>query len=388
MPPRVNAGPRPLGSDAMKTRLARQALSEALTAVAAVTGGRTTKPILGCVRLEVSGTRLELCGTDGEVALRVGITTIASDRPGVAVLPTDRLLGIIRELDDVEVMLDADDKACTIRGDGSEFKIFGMSAADFPPVPQMTGEPELVLAGSELRRMVALTSYAAARESSRYAINGVLWDRRGKRLFMVATDGRRLARAGGTLREARGADFQLIVPSKALGVVERVFAPPKAEEDWTVEVRVLPNQIILRSGDRVIASALVEGNFPKYEDVIPKESSRHAKLETGEFHAAIRRAALLTTEDSRAVRLSFGPERLVITASSPEQGEARVEVPVQYTGEPLDIGFNPAFVADALKVLPYREVLIDMQESARPGVLSGGDANEFLYVLMPVALTP
>ncbi|MBN2445675.1 MAG: DNA polymerase III subunit beta, partial [Phycisphaerae bacterium] len=254
--------------------------------------------------------------------------------------------------------------------------------------PDFEGEPDLTIAGDELRRMIALTAYAAARETSRYAINGVLWDKRGKKMFMVATDGRRLARAGGTLQGgARGADFQLIVPSKALSVFERVFQPGRGAEGWEVEVRVLPNQVVLRSGDRVLSSALVEGNFPKYEDVIPKDNDKCAHMGREELNRAIRRAALLTTEDSRAVRLSFEPGKLVVYANSPEQGEARIELPVTYDGEPVEIGFNPNFVNDALRAVPYDTVQIEMQESFRPGVLAGEDKNEFLYVIMPVSLS-
>ena len=371
----------------MKTKLPRQEFQDALTAIAAVTGGRTTKPILGCVRLVADGERLALAGTDGEAALRVSIVTISIGEPGEVVVPADRLLGIVRELDDVELTLESDDRSCVIRGDGSEFKIFVMNPADFPPIPDFEGEPDLTIAGDELRRMIALTGYAAARETSRYAINGVLWDKRGKKMFMVATDGRRLARAGGALQGARGADFQLIVPSKALNVFERVFQPVRGQDDWQVEVRVLPNQVVLRSGDRVLSSALVEGNFPKYEDVIPKDNDKRAQMGCDDLNRAIRRAALLTTEDSRAVRLSFEPGKLVVYANSPEQGEARVEMPVTYDGDPVEIGFNPNFVNDALRALPYDTIQIEMQESFRPGVLSGEDKNEFLYVIMPVSLS-
>lgn len=370
----------------MKARLPRQEFQEALAAIATVTGGRTTKPILACVKLTTEGEHMTLCGTDGEVALRVAVTTIATEEQGELVLPTDRLLSIVRELDDVEISLATDDRACTIRGQGSQFKIYLMNPADFPPVPDFDGDPDLVLDGGELRRMIVLTAYAAARETSRYAINGVLWDKSGKRLYMVATDGRRLARAGGAVREGRGGDFQLIVPSKALNVFERVFQRPRDGDDWTIDVRVLPNQVLLRCGDAVLSSALVEGNFPKYEDVIPKDNNKRARLAADEFHSAIRRAALLTTEDSRAVRLAFSDDGLVISANSPEQGEARLDLPAKYEGEALDIGFNPAFIQDALKVMPYDEVVLEMQEPFRPGIVHGGDKNDFLYVVMPVSL--
>ncbi|MFQ5806729.1 MAG: DNA polymerase III subunit beta, partial [Phycisphaerae bacterium] len=151
---------------------------------------------------------------------------------------------------------------------------------------------------------------------------------------------------------------------------------------------VLPNQVLLRSADRVLSTVLVEGSFPKYEDVIPKEHTKRARLERELLLGAVRRAALLTTEESRAVKLAFESESLVITSQAPEQGDARVEIPIRYEGEPLTIGFNPLFLSDALRVLPLEEVFLDLEESFRPGVLCGEDKNDFLYVVMPVSLSP
>jgi DNA polymerase-3 subunit beta len=132
----------------------------------------------------------------------------------------------------------------------------------------------------------------------------------------------------------------LIIPSKALTVFDRVFHPPKDGSSWSIEVRVMPNQVLLRSGEVMLSTALVDGTFPKYDDVIPKECTKRAKLPLVEFHGAIKRAALLTTEDSRAVRLNFNDGKLVISSNSPEQGEARLELPIEYDGEPIDIGLT------------------------------------------------
>jgi len=370
----------------MKTRLPRQEFLDALTATAAVAGGRTTKPILSCVKLTTEGDVLRLAATDGELALRLGVNAFATERRGECVVTADRLLGIIRELPDAEINLTSDDRHLIVQGAGSELKIFTHPAADFPPVPAFEDEADLVVDGRQLWRQINLTSYAAARETSRYAINGVQWEKRGKRLFLVATDGRRLARAGGGIIEASTADFQIIVPAKALGVFERVYSPGKEPEDWQIHIKVMPNQVAFRSGDRMLSATLVEGTFPKYEDVIPKETTRVAHLNRIEFNGAIRRAALLTTDEARAVRLAFSKEQLVITAQSPEQGEARIEMPIEYEGEPLEIGFNPNFLTDALKALTIDTIHIDLHESVRPGIIRGDDKNEFLYVVMPVSL--
>jgi DNA polymerase-3 subunit beta len=375
-----------VGCKVMKTVLATREFVEALSAICTLAGGRTAKPILNCVRVAAEADGVEVGASDSEVALRLRLPGVAVEVAGEAVVRADRLLAIARELLDVEIVLEADEKNCVVRGEGSEFRIYVSPPADFPPLPSFAEEADFIIAGEELRRMLAVTLYAAARETSRYAINGVLWQKQGKRLEVVATDGRRLARAGGQLRQAQAEDFEVIVPTKALSVFERVFTPPRNGEEWLVEVKVAPNQILLRAGERVLSSVLVEGRFPKYEDVIPKGTNKRARLDRAAFHGAVRRAALLTTEDSRAVRLAFSAERLEISAQSPEEGEAHVEIPIAYEGEPVDIGFNPAFLADALKVVGFDEVFFEMEESFRPGVLSGPDKRDFLYVVMPVSL--
>ncbi|MFH1748020.1 MAG: DNA polymerase III subunit beta [Planctomycetota bacterium] len=372
----------------MKIRLPRQELQDALAAIHLLAGGRTTKPILACVKLTASEEQLELCATDGEAALRMNVPALTTEEPGETVVAADRFLGIIRELGDVEILLEVDERQCTIRAAGGEFKIYVQAVADFPPVPEFGGDPDLVVEGRALQRMTNLTLYAAARETSRYAINGVMWNKRDKKLFAVATDGRRMARAGVALLTSDSADFEVIVPTKALNVFERVFTAARGADDVNVEIRITPNQLLMRWPGCVLATALVEGRFPKHEDVIPKESNKDALLDRAEFYTAVRQASLLTTEDSRAVRLAFGPEKLVISSQSPEQGEARIEIPVEYQGEPLEIGFNPSFLVDALRVIPFEQVHIELHESFRPGVLCGADKNDFLYVVMPVSLAP
>lgn len=370
----------------MKMTLPRQEFQDALTAITSLTGSRTTKPILSCVKLSTKDDVLRLAATDGEAALRLSISAFRVDTPGEAAVPAERLLGIVRELGDAEIRLESDERYCVIRGQGSELRIFVQSPADFPSIPEFDDEADLVVDGAQLWRMISLTIYAAARETSRFAINGVLWEKQGKRLFMVATDGRRLARAGGPVSGGRVADFQAIIPAKALNIFERVFTPPKEKGDWTVDIKILPNQVMLRSGDRVLSTALVEGHFPKYQDVIPKDADKCARMNRLELYSSVRRAALVTTEESRAVKFAFGLNELVLTAQSPDQGDARIVMPISYEGAPVEIAFNPTFVNDALRVLTYENVQIELQESFRPGIICGDDKNDFLYVVMPVSL--
>jgi len=370
----------------MKTKLPRQEFLEALGAVAAVAGGRTTKPVLGCVHIASEGESLELSAGDGEVGLHVRVGAFTVGEPGELVVSAERLLAIVREMPDAEVQLESDERHCVIRGVGSEFRIFLYPPGEFPTIPTFDTDPDIVLDGHCLRRMIELTSYAAAREMTRYAINGILWEKRGKRLRLVATDGRRLACASGTVGRSGPEDFDIIVPLKAMSVFERVFAPQRSGEEWPVDIAVTPNQLLLRSGGCVLVTVLVEGTFPKYEEVIPKASNKVAEANRLELYSAVRRAALLTSEESRAIRMKFSSDGLTVSARSAEEGEARVELPVKYEGDALEIGFNPAFIAEVLKALDCENVRLELQDSFRPGVISGSDKGAFLYVIMPVSL--
>ncbi|MDX2199729.1 MAG: DNA polymerase III subunit beta [Phycisphaerae bacterium] len=370
----------------MKVRLPRQELLEALSAVSLLTSGRTTRPILSCVKLDVVDETLELTATDGETGLRMSIPCLTVDVGGQAVVSADRLLQIVRESADVELKFTVNDRHCVISGERSEFKIFVQSAAEFPPVPVFAEDPDLTVDGRDLQRAIASTSYAAARETGRYAINGILWKKRDKRLNMVATDGRRLACAGIRLVESSAGDFEVIVPAKALNVFERVFPTSNVDAERIVHVKLLPTQVMLKFGGRMLCAALVDGHFPNYNEVIPQDNNKRTELDRVQFLAAIRRAALLTTEDSRAVRLHFEKDSLKVSANSPEQGEAWVEMPISHSVGKLDIGFNPIFLADALKAIPFPQVALELSESFKPGVLTGPDREDFLYVVMPVTL--
>jgi DNA polymerase-3 subunit beta len=269
-----------------------------------------------------------------------------------------------------------------IRGAGSHFQIVTSSPEDFPPVPLMEGPPDYSLEHGVLRRLVEWTAFAVARESSRYAINGILWQMERDHLMLVATDGRRLSWAQGKVTSRREGEIgQAIIPGKAAALLGKF----PSHEDVVVSVKVMENQVLLSTGGINLSSALVEGHFPRYQDVIPRDNNRIVELDTAEFQGALRRAALLTNEESKAVRLSLSDGELVLSSRVPEQGEASITMPVRYRGEPLEIGFNPVFLMDVLRVVHTESVQFALKESNRPGVVSAGD--DFVYVVMPVSLS-
>lgn len=366
----------------MEAIVNRNALVEVLNMAATIAASRTPRELLKCVRLTTVDGRLLVGATDLEVALRAEVRQVEVKSPGGLLVPADKLLQIAKESADETLTIQTEELVCHIRGSDSHFEVYGQDPKEFPPVPDLEGVPDVEMEPAVLARLIDRTLFAVAKENTRYALNGVLWEKKGRQMCLVATDGRRLAEASGGVAKCGDEDRRMIVPAKTMQVVQRVL--PHVAEDVTVGVRFSTNQVIVKAGPFVVSSALVEGHFPQYQDVVPKDNDKKVELATEEFHSAVRRAALLASEQSKGVRLAFDQGVLVLSSRAPEQGEATVSLRVDYHQEPLQIGFNPAFLSDALRVVGTATVQLELKDSNRPGVMRAG--GDFLYVIMPVSL--
>ncbi|MBS3734935.1 MAG: DNA polymerase III subunit beta [Phycisphaerae bacterium] len=365
----------------MKVIAQTAALQEALTLTGQLVAARTPKPVLQCVKLVAADGVLTVLATDLEAGVRYQLGAVQVEQDGEALIPAARLAGIVRESADEESLtIEADADACHVRGAGSHFKIFGYDPGEYPAVADFDGDGDCRIASDALAEMISKTLFATAKAHSHYAISGVLCEVSGKKLQLVATDGHRLAQAKGSLADAAGRDVTAIVPGKLMSLIQRVAA----DDGETLEMKVEENQVLVRTARAVLVSTLVQGNFPKYSEVIPKEATHKAKINTAQFEHRVRQAALLTNEESRGVRLAFGSDEVVLTSRTPEAGEAEVSCPATLDGEPLEIGFNPAFLTDALRVIDADEIAFEMSASNKPAVIKAGTG--FLYVLMPVDL--
>ncbi|MFQ5415140.1 MAG: DNA polymerase III subunit beta [Phycisphaerae bacterium] len=366
----------------MKFRFNRQELSDALGVIGHVAAPRTTKPMLQCVHIKAHGDYVVLSATDLEVSVRCVATQVEVEQPGVALVGAETFGQIVRECTDELMGVEQDGDLLHMRGAGSHFRVVTKDPAEFPPVPEMEGDADFTVDSTGLHRQVEWTVYAAARENTRYAINGILWERTAGRLTLAGTDGRRLACATGDVKEGEGAsDAQAIVPARAMGLLARLPVDP----DGQVAVKMMSNQLVLHVGRSTMSTALVEGQFPKYTDVIPDDCDKHVELNTLEFQSALKRAALLTNEESKGVRLSFGEDTLTLSSRAPETGEATISMPLTYKGAPIEIGFNPTFLLDVLRVVHTDTVRFDFRDGARAAVIRLGD--DFVYVVMPVNLS-
>jgi DNA polymerase-3 subunit beta len=366
---------------AMKANCNRSALDNALATVTSVVSSRTPREVLKCARLTAKQDRIVLVGTDLEIGVRYALTQVEVEGEGDVLVSAEKLSQIVRELTDEVVALEAVEGMVHIRGDGSHFQVYGQDPTDFPSVPEFEGEADMEIDTEVLRRLIETTVFAAARENTRYAINGVLWERKGKKLQMVATDGRRLARAVGALKSNSEEAVHVIVPPKTMTLLLRVMQSAGAEE---IQIRAVGSQILIHIGAVTVSSVLVEGHFPKHEDVIPKDNPIRIAFNTAELHAAIRRAALLTNNESKGIRMEFNKGGLVLSGRAPQEGEATVNLKVSYNDAPLSIGFNPGFLTDALRVVGTEEVALEISEPTKPGVLTAG--KDYTYVIMPVSL--
>ena len=372
----------------MKLICDRLSLSDALTMASGVVASRTPSPVLLCLKLVAkkssAGGTLQISATDSEIGLVVTVPNVDIKEEGEALIPADKLNQIVRACDDSTVSISVDRTLATITTENSMFKVFGYEPREFPGVRKPGDRFDFEVDAGTLRRLIHRTSFATARDDSRYAISGVLVDRKKSQLRLVATDGRRLAVARGTCKGGDN-DSTFIVPTKALNALMRLMNDPDAE----VRIAREGNQVVFQVGEpgsgATLVSSVDERAFPPFEDVIPKEHDRRATCDASELGGAIRRASLLTNEESKGVRLSFAQKQLTLTSRAPEMGESEVRIDgITYQGEPIDIAFNPTFIVDVLKVIDSEQVIIEMKAPNKPGVIKVG--SDFTYVVMPVSL--
>lgn len=367
----------------MKIVCDRTALVDSLTMASSVVMSRTTVPVLMCVKLSARDGTLRLWATDQDIRLSLVLASVEVHTDGDALIPADKLAQIVRSCDDTTLTIEMDKNVALVRGEDAKFRVYGYDPREFPGESDKTDAPtEFEVSAGSLRRMISRTVFATASDNTRYAFNGVLLERKGRRLRMVATDGRRLAMVRGDCSGPADGDATCIIPTKTLNVLNRLLDDP----DSGVRISRDRNRIRFEVGETaVIVSSLIEGNFPPFDDVLPKDHDRRGTFETSELAAAVKRAALLTNEESKGVKLSFNSKGVTISSRAAEMGDAEVHLPaISWEGAEIEIAFNPAYITDVLRIADTSEIAIEMKGPNRPGVVKIGD--DFTYVIMPVSL--
>ena len=372
----------------MKVICNNKALAEALTIISGVVARRTPTPVLTCVRLTAEDGRLSMAATDTEASLRHVMDQVEVEKEGDLLIPANKLLQIVKACESKKsqtVTLTGKGHHIQITAEGSKFKLNGYDPSESPEIPEFDSSAvDCVIDGGRLVSLVERSLFAAADEHSRYAINGVLFDRQEKKLRMVATDGRRLAVAAGDCLKG-SSERRCIVPSKALNSVRQLVRSPETPVSIAIDDNHVSFHVDEAAGPSTLTTTLVEGKFPPFEDVIPKDQDKRCTIDRDTLRAAIGKAALLTSEESRSVCMKFETKQLTLTSHVPEMGEAVIEVPLaDWEGDDLEINFNPNLLGDALKVVDTNEIHLEFKSSNKPGVLRTG--RDFTYVLVPLNL--
>jgi DNA polymerase-3 subunit beta len=367
----------------MKLFCHRPTFTAAMQLVSGVVPTRTPKDILKNVKLVAEDGIVTLIATDQEIGIRYEVPGVEADTGGEILLPTNRIISILRELQDDGVTIEATSDKIRIAAGQSEFNLAAADPAEFPPVASFDGDQWYTVPGKSLKEMIRRTAFATDVESTRYALGGLLLEIDDVRITMAATDSRRLAVVESTITAHGGVQPPVsspVVPTKAMTLVERTITDDEAD----VDISVRANEVLIRCGRATIYSRLVEGRFPRYADVIPKESKKQVELLTAPFHGAIRQAQIVTNEESRGVDFNFADGTLTLISKAAEIGESKVELPINFEGDEITITFDPRYVAEFLRVLdPEKPITLHLIDGENAAVFKTDD--NYTYVIMPLS---
>ena len=368
----------------MKLTIDRNALMRALSHVQAVVERRNTIPILSNILLEAEGDKLSMTATD----LDIEATDAAEakvKKAGSITAPAQTLFDVVRKLPEgSEVALDLSEGRLSISAGRSKFALPTLPASDFQTMAREDAPVKFEMEAAELRRLIDKTRFAISTEETRYYLNGIYLHHakgaKGNVLRAVATDGHRLALAEGEAPKGSDKLKGVIVPRKAVAEVRRLLddAPEK------IMVEASDSKIVFRIGDAVLTSKLIDGSFPDYQRVIPKNNNRIMLVDTKAFKAAVDRVATVSAERSRSVKLSVSPGKLMLAVSHSESGHGAEDLEVSYDSEALEIGFNAKYLLDVAGQIESEETRVEFNDAASPArVIDAKDAGAE-YVLMPL----
>jgi DNA polymerase III subunit beta len=359
----------------------RDVILAPLQAVIGVVERRQTMPVLANVLIVARGNSLTFTATDLEVEL-VARTDASVQDPGEVTVPARKLLDIVRALPSgAQVSVSVEAEKATVRSGKSRFSLATLPATDFPTVEDIKPQQTLKIAQGALRRLIEKTHFSMAQQDVRYYLNGMLLESDGKALRTVATDGHRLAFCESSLEGAVAGQYQVIVPRKGVLELQRLLT---GEEE--VELSIGTNHVRGQIGSIRFTSKLIDGRFPEYGRVIPQAPTRQIELDRDVLRAALQRAAILSNEKYRGIRLVVRPSQLVLQTHNPEQEEAEEELEVAYSGDELEIGFNVNYLLDALAALEAGPLVIGLTDANNSCLLTAESTPAAKYVVMPMRL--
>jgi len=364
----------------MKIQCDKDTLLKGLSIVQNAISTRSTLPILSNILLETRKEGLVIIGTDLDIGIIVNIP-VEVTAPGATTVPAKKFLDIVKELPDSQITLSIrKNNMVHVVCENTQFKIMGIPKDDFPKLPEFKDKVSVDLDQSLLKTMLNMTSFAISRDETRYILNGVYITIKKNMIRLVATDGRRLALIEREVDLPKQVDKKVIIPMKAVQELQR-----NLKDHGQVAVLFGNNQVMFDFGDLVIISRLIEGEFPNYEQVIPKELKDKVVVDRERLLLATRRASLLTSQDSQGIKMDVEKGKMVISKQSPDVGEAREELDVEYKGPHFSIGFNPDYIIDVLKNMDEQSIGFELENPEKPGVIRTRD--KYVYVVLPMQLS-
>jgi DNA polymerase III subunit beta len=364
----------------VKVTCPKDELTRALSLVGRAVSARATVQVLGGVLLRAEEGRLELAATDMELSLRLGLDCQVEGE-GATVAPGRLLVDLARLLPESEVILEQnpDQNVLDITCGTASFKLNTYSAADFPKLPDVGSTQTFTVDRAAFLETVARVARAASRDESRPVLTGILVRFEGDKLVMAATDSYRLSVKETELSAAAAADLEAIVPARALTELGRI-----AQDAAELQIGVQENHVVFGAGDVWLTTRRIDGQFPNYKQLLPETFEHEVRLPREEFLEVVRRTSVMAQRNS-PIRLRFAEGEVTVSAQTQEVGEAKETLPVPFTGEPLEIGFNPEFLRDGLESVEADEVALQLISSLRPGLIRSKEEN-FAYLIMPIRL--
>lgn len=373
----------------MKFKINRDHFVTGLQQVLNVVGTRAAMPILSNVLIRADGDHISLTTTNLDLGIRCQIKADVTE-PGAITLPVRKLATIVRALPSMEVQVSASDESqAKITSGGSQFRIMGLGEDNFPTLPSFADQHVFNMSQAELAQMLKSVSYAQSSDENRYILNGVYFHFANEKLTLVATDGRRLALISKEMGVSEENSGQLILPAKTVAELERLLG--QGEEvritfsDRQVAFTIQIGKDSESSGlaDSIyLVSKIVEGNYPNYEQVIPKQTEHRIKIERELLLECVQRASLVTSDKNTSIQIDVKPNLLEITGQSPDFGESHETMAIQYEGPEVKVSFNPQYMMDPLKALTKDEVFFEFKDELSPGVFR--TLESFLCVVMPL----
>lgn len=368
----------------MKIKIDKNELLRGIQIAGNIITPKNMLPILSNMLFETGKNKIKITTTDLDIGVSVNLDTEIIE-PGAITIPTKRLSDVIKELPNGEVLITTKkNNIVDIQMNSCEFKLIGLPKEEFPKLPELKEKEVFEVEQLVLKQMLHLTSFAVSHEETRYVLNGLLLEVKGKTganaviMRLVGTDGRRLAVIEQELNFESKNDFKIIIPYKTVQELLR-----NLKEDGVAKILIGNNQVFFEIDGTVIISRLIEGDFPDYQKVIPKESCIKLKLNKESFMLVLRRANLLTTPDFQAVKFELFKNKLVVSKSTPDVGEFKEEIPIEYSGKEFMIGFNPLYLLDMLKHWKEEEFYFEFFDAEKPGVIRSA---RYVYIVQPMRL--